>query len=85
MTTENLLLRLTVAMLAAFTLFAQTDRGTITGTITDPAGAVVPAAKLSVQNSETGLTAETVTTNTGNFTLASLPAGTYDLSVEAQG
>ncbi len=81
----NLRLILIVAILAAFTAFAQSDRGTITGTITDPAGAVVPGAKLSVRNTETGVAAESVTTNTGNFTVASLPAGNYDVSVEVQG
>ncbi len=57
----------------------------MTGTITDPAGAVVPAAKVSAKNTETGTVAATLTTETGNYTLPSLAIGTYELSVEAPG
>ena len=67
----------------AFTALAQTDRGTITGTVQDQASAMVPGAKVTVRNAETGATSETVTTSTGNFTLAQLPAGKYELTVEA--
>ena len=66
-------------------LFAQDTRGSITGTVSDPANAVVPGAKVTVKNTETGSVAETVTTPTGNYTLASLPAGTYELMVVAPG
>lgn len=72
-----------LAMAAA--LLAQSDRGTLTGTVTDPAGAVVPAAKVTIKNSETGTVSSTITTDTGNYTLASLPIGSYDLTVEAAG
>ena len=72
-----------LAMTAA--LSAQSDRGTLTGTVTDPAGAVVPAAKVTIKNSETGTVSSTVTTDTGNYTLASLPIGSYELTVEAAG
>src|ERR1039457_6271633 len=65
--------------------FAQSDRGTITGSVTDPAAAVVPGAKVSAKNLDNGSTFETTTTDTGNFTLASLPAGKYQLNVEAAG
>ena len=64
-------------LIGALNLVAQTDRGAITGTISDPAGAVVPNAKISAKNAETGAVYETVTTGTGNYTLPSLPAGTY--------
>ena len=64
---------------------AQTDHGTITGTVSDPAKAVVPNAVVTAKNSETGTTSQTVTTATGNFTVPSLPAGTYDVTVEAPG
>ncbi len=66
-------------------VFAQSDRGTLTGTITDPANAVVPAAKVSAKNTETGAVFETITTPTGNYTLTSLPIGTYDLTIESPG
>src|SRR5262245_19907307 len=66
-------------------VFAQSDRGTITGTVSDPASAVVPGAKVSVKHTETGAVAQTVTTPTGNYTLTSLPAGVYELTVEAPG
>jgi hypothetical protein len=73
---------------AAMTLVlasAQTDRGTITGTITDPAHAVVPGAAIHAKDTGTGAEYDTVTTTTGNYTLASLIAGTYDLTITAPG
>jgi hypothetical protein len=63
----------------------QSDRGTITGTILDPAGAVVPNARVNAQNAETGVSIATVSTSTGDYTIPSLPAGTYNLTVEASG
>ena len=65
--------------------FAQTDRGTITGTIADPTGAVVPGATLHARNTATGAEYDTVATATGNYTLPSLPAGPYELTVSAAG
>jgi hypothetical protein len=69
----------------AATLFAQADRGMITGTISDPGGAVIPSAIINARELETGAQYETRTTMTGNFTLASLVAGTYEVSVTAPG
>ncbi|MDP9170765.1 MAG: carboxypeptidase-like regulatory domain-containing protein, partial [Acidobacteriota bacterium] len=74
-----------ICLVAGLTLFAQTDRGTITGTITDPGNAVIQGAKISLKSIETGAAYDTVTTSTGNYTLPSLPAGTYDLTVESPG
>lgn len=65
--------------------FAQTDHGTITGTVQDPARAVVPNASVIATNIETGAVYQTATTGTGNYTVPSLPAGNYSLSVEAAG
>jgi hypothetical protein len=65
--------------------FAQTDRGTITGTVLDPAGAVVPNAAIEAKNTATSETYNVASTGTGNYTLANLPAGAYDLSVNAAG
>jgi len=78
--------RSAVLMLLATALAtAQSDRGTITGTVLDPVNAVVPGAKLTLRNTETGAVSEAQSTLTGNFTLASLPAGLYDLTVESAG
>ena len=65
--------------------FAQSDRGTITGTITDPAGAVVPGATVTATNKATNATVQSITTSTGNYTLPSLATGLYDLTIEAKG
>src|SRR3984957_3658345 len=65
--------------------FAQTDRGTITGTITDPAGAVVPNAPVEARNVDTGAVYSGASSATGNFTIAQLPVGTYELSVTVAG
>ena len=55
--------------------FAQTDRGTITGTISDSTGAVVASANLEAKNLETGIAYQGAASTTGNYTLAQLPAG----------
>ncbi len=65
--------------------FAQSDRGTITGTVTDPAGAVIGGAAIKAKNTATGMEYPTVTTNTGNYTLAQLPTGPYELTVSMSG
>src|SRR5438876_2258549 len=66
-------------------VFAQSDRGTITGTVADQTNAVIPGAGVVATNTETGTKYETISTETGNYTLAQLPAGVYELSVELPG
>ena len=66
-------------------VFAQSDRGNITGTVTDPAGGVVVNAPITARNSSTGAQYQAATTDTGNYTLAQLPAGPYEISVGAPG
>jgi hypothetical protein len=65
--------------------FAQGDRGSITGTVTDPAGAVVANARVEGRNVGTGGRYATVTTETGNYTLSELPPGNYELTFSAPG
>jgi hypothetical protein len=72
-------------LLLISTAFAQTDRGTITGTISDPSGAIVPNASIEARNIETAQVYRGTSTGTGNYTLVQLPTGTYDLSVNVQG
>jgi hypothetical protein len=64
---------------------AQSDRGSISGTLTDPVG--VPLAKVAVQakNVQSGTVSKATTATGGKYTLADLPAGAYDLSVNVPG
>src|SRR6185503_3650964 len=78
-------IRFVLAIFLCVNLFAQADRGTITGTVADSQGGVVPQAKVGLRNTQTGSQFETATTPTGNYSLGQLPAGTYDLSVEYGG
>jgi len=66
-------------------VFAQSDRGTITGTIADPAGAVVANAPIEARNVGTGAVYPVASTATGNYTLTQLPAGNYEISVTVPG
>ena len=69
----------------AVAVFAQGDRGTITGTISDPAGAVVAAAPVQAKNVATGALYDAASTDTGNYTLSQLPAGAYEVAVTVPG
>jgi Carboxypeptidase regulatory-like domain len=66
-------------------LFGQAGTGTITGTVTDPAGAVVPSAPIEVRNAETNIAYPTATTDTGAYTVPRLPPGPYSITVTATG
>jgi hypothetical protein len=79
------LLSVIIAVTFAITAVAQNGRGTITGTVSDPARAVVPNASVKVTNTQTGAVFETTTTDTGNYTIPQLPLGEYTLSVESPG
>ena len=74
-----------LCLLFASGAYAQSDRGTITGTVVDPDGGVVPGASVVAENPENGARYETVTTQTGNYTLAQVPVGTYNLNIELTG
>jgi Carboxypeptidase regulatory-like domain/TonB dependent receptor len=76
-----------VICLILFTMvaFAQSDRGTITGTVTDPSSAAVANAKVAVRNGDNGSTFNAVTTSTGSFTIPSVPSGKYNVAVSAPG
>jgi hypothetical protein len=65
--------------------FAQSDRGTITGAISDPAGAVVSNAPIEARNVDTGALYPAASSSTGNYTFAELPAGNYEISVAVPG
>jgi hypothetical protein len=65
--------------------FSQTTSTRITGTISDPAGAAIPDATVSILNTETGVSFKTVTGAQGEYAIPSVPAATYRVSVSAKG
>src|SRR3954467_15388393 len=65
--------------------FAQVQNGQLTGTVTDPTGAAIANAKVTVTNPATGLNVSAITNSTGNYTVKELPIGTYKVTVEASG
>jgi hypothetical protein len=74
-----------VVLFLAASAFPQSDRGTITGTVTDPAQAVVPNVPVQARNTVTGVAYEASTSATGNYTISQLPAGSYEISMSAPG
>jgi hypothetical protein len=72
-------------LLATVSLSAQTFRGTILGTVTDPSGAVVAGAKVTVKNTGTGLERSTETSADGSYSLPELPIGSYTVTIVQQG
>src|SRR5258706_3629794 len=64
---------------------AQTFRGAINGTVTDPSGASVPNAQVKATENTTGIDHTTVTTNEGQFAFQDLSLGAYKITVTASG
>ncbi|HET7212113.1 MAG TPA: TonB-dependent receptor [Terriglobia bacterium] len=74
-----------VGLISVGRLNAQVLYGSVAGTVTDQTGAVVPGAAIRITNDNTGLTRNVNSGPSGQYTIIDLPAGTYTLSVEAQG
>lgn len=78
---------LSAALFALFSgalLFAQ-ETATITGTIADPSGSVIPGAKVTVTNAGTGQVRNVETNSSGNYIVPDLHIGTYSVRAEAPG
>jgi len=81
--------RLVLAILVVLSLAAagnaQTFRGSINGTVTDPSGALVPNAAVKATENSTGIDHNSVTTSDGAFSFQDIPLGFYKVSVTASG
>src|SRR5580698_1434814 len=71
-------------LLFGLAAFGQGDRGSITGTITDPQGGVAPNASIDARNVDTGEVFHGGTSATGNYVIP-VPTGRYELTVTLQG
>src|SRR5579883_1017945 len=68
-------------------LFAQTQaiNGSIRGRITDPAGAAIPAATVTITNTATGYTRDVQSSDDGYYVIPNLPLGTYTVTFKKEG
>ena len=74
-----------LSFLVASVAFGQRDLGTITGTVTDPQGAAVPNAKITITEDATGVASSAQSNESGAYTRPLLRPGTYTIAVEATG
>lgn len=74
-----------VLLLFPSLLSAQSTQGTILGTVKDPSGAVIPGAKVTLTNTDTGVTNTTTTSGTGSYQFLSLLQGHYSIQISAAG
>src|SRR5258708_7475530 len=81
----RLLSVLVVLALCVPAIHAQVLQGSLTGTVTDPSGAVVPNASVTITNLETGKEYKVASDSAGDFTMPALDAGQYRVLVEAAG
>jgi hypothetical protein len=82
---DNLFLLILSLMLSSAPLFPQAGAGTLTGTVTDQSGALLPGVTITVRNPGTGSARETVTNDTGNYSIPGLRPASYDVSAEVAG
>src|SRR5712664_4609547 len=82
---KRLVFAILVVLSLAVAANAQTFRGSINGTVTDPSGAVVPNAQVKATESATGIDHTSVTTSDGAFAFQDIPLGFYKVTVTAAG
>src|SRR5262245_1677067 len=82
---KNILFLLVLCPLLATTSFGQVTNSTLTGTVADPTGAVLPGVTVSATNTATGVASTNVTNEAGAYTIQGLISGTYTVSSESPG
>ena len=81
----RLLSFLCVFLCVPVVLTAQSVRGVLAGTVTDPSGAAIAGATVTAKNHDTGVATTTVSTSAGVYRFPELPLGTYDVTATAPG
>jgi hypothetical protein len=82
---KALLVVFSCLFLTGIPLHAQSDTSSLTGTITDSSGAIVPNANITLHNEGTRADIHATTNDSGNYNLTNLPTGRYSMKVEAPG
>src|SRR3712207_2511445 len=83
---KGLFMRTTlIALFLAVSAWAQTTTSTLTGAVSDPSGAVVAGAKVTVTSQDTGVALSTETNTEGLYRVTSLSPGTYTVDVQSAG
>src|SRR6266550_7287673 len=82
---KRLVLTILAVLLLGVATNAQTFRGAINGTVSDPSGAVVPNAQVKAKEKSTGIDHSTVTTTDGQFAFQDIAVGMYAVTVTATG
>jgi hypothetical protein len=76
---------LLAGLLFCYSAFGQNANGTLTGTVLDPSGAVIPGATVIMKNDTSGDERRTVTNSDGFFSINAVQVGDYTVSIQAQG
>ena len=79
------ILSATLAALFSLCAWSQTRLATVSGTITDPSGALVPGVSVTIASQGTGLKRSALTDSSGEYRFAGLPIGNYSLRIEKTG
>lgn len=85
MTNGRALLLGALVALAGMTALGQTTSATLSGVVKDASGAVVPETKISIRNSQTGITRDITNDNEGRYSFTNLEPGQYELRAERTG
>ena len=82
---KRLVIVLVALVAMAVPAFAQNSHGSISGQVTDPTGAIIPKAQVTVTDTDTGAVLQVVTTSGGFYTAPELAPGPYKVTVDAKG
>jgi hypothetical protein len=84
-TTKTIIILLAFALLLVPAAYGQRTTGTISGTVKDATGAIVPGAEVTATNQDTGVVRSTITNDAGFYSLPNLLIGTYNVSATMSG
>ena len=82
---RHLVLAAGLMLAGTATLWAQTDRATTTGTVTDPSGAILPGTRVVLTNTATGANITSTTNASGMYSIPGVPVGSYTLTITHPG